>query len=106
MSYEVYAYGAYNFIMLFVTLCTARDDRSGLKHVRAVYWYVFNTVVCGGDSLTNQIICQYNGLPSINLRSYFHLFCCDVFALAVLYKRRPVCVFASEVKSCIFSGIW
>lgn len=50
MSYEVYAYGAYKFIMLFVTLCTARDDRSGLKHVHAVYWYVFNTVVCGGDS--------------------------------------------------------
>jgi len=83
MSYEVYTYGAKSFILLFVILCTAREDRSGLKHVHAVYWYVFITVVCGGDSLTNQIICQHNWLPSINLCSYFHLFCCDVFALAV-----------------------
>ena len=115
MLYEVYTYGAYNFILLFVILCTAWDDRSGLKHVPAVYWYVFNTAVCGGDSLTNQLICQHSGLPSINLCSYFHLFCWDVFALA--YKRRPVCVFASEVKSyvlafgnlfvqkCEFSGV-
>jgi len=36
MSYEVYTYGAYNFILLFVILCTARDDRSELKHVQYV----------------------------------------------------------------------